>query len=42
MSKKGRSDPNFFSGYTNYDEHVKKIGHCDPGLFGGYVNYDAR
>ena len=42
MAKKGHSDPNFFGGYTHYDENGKKTGSSEPGLFGGYIEYDAK
>lgn len=42
MGNKGRSEPNLFGGYTNYDSKGKKIGRSEPNLFGGYTNYDAN
>lgn len=42
MANKGRSEPNLFGGYTNYDSNGKKIGRSEPNLFGGYTNYDAK
>lgn len=41
MGNKGRSDPNFFGGYTHYDEKGHKVGRSDPNLFGGYTTYDS-
>lgn len=42
MGNKGRSEPNLFGGYTNYDSKGNKIGRSEPNLFGGYTNYDAN
>ena len=42
MANKGRSEPNLFGGYTNYDSKGRKIGRSEPNLFGGYTNYDAK
>lgn len=42
MANKGRSEPNLFGGYTNYDEKGRKIGRSEPNLFGGYTNYDNQ
>lgn len=41
MGNRGKSEPNFFGGYTHYDEKGHKIGRSEPGLFGGYTDYDA-
>lgn len=41
MGNRGRSEPNFFGGYTHYDEKGHKVGRSEPGLFGGYTDYDA-
>ena len=40
MANKGRSEPNLFGGYTNYDSKGNKIGRSEPNFFGGYTNYD--
>ena len=42
MANKGRSDPNPFGGYTNYDEKGKRSGRTEPDLFGGYTTYDSK
>ena len=42
MANKGRSDPNPFGGYTNYDEKGKHSGRTEPDLFGGYTTYDSK
>lgn len=42
MGKAGRSDPNLYGGYENYDAKGHKTGHSDPGLFGGYTTYDSH
>ena len=42
MGYKGKSVPNMFGGYTNYDSNGKVIGRSRPGMFGSYVNYDAK
>ena len=42
MGKSGRSEPNFWGGYTHYDSNGKKIGSSEPGLFGGFIDYDAK
>lgn len=42
MANKGHSEPNFFGGYTHYDEHGKKIGTSEPNLFGGFTDYDSK
>ena len=41
MANKGKSEPNFFGGYTHYDDKGHKIGHSDPGFF-GYQNSDSQ
>jgi hypothetical protein len=41
MSKHGRSEPDFWGGYTHYDENGDKIGTSRPNLFGGYTEYDS-
>lgn len=42
MANKGRSDPNPFGGYTNYDEKGKRSGRTEPDLFDGYTTYDSK
>lgn len=42
MSKKGHSSPNFWGGYTHYDDKGHKTGSSYPGFFGGYTHYDEN
>ena len=42
MGKKEHIEPNFFGGFTHYDEKGHKTGTSEPNLFGGYTHYDEK